>query len=114
MKLKITVHGTAYEVDVEVLEAGDELPPPVSPLPRINNGGGGGHPMAAHLPQEAVPTNGEVTSPIAGTVLEITGANRFRVNAHARVARAMKDLTTDVATLADDIAKLTEMIEAME
>jgi len=40
-------------------------------------------------------------------VLEIIGANRFRVNAHARVARVLKDLTVDVATLADDIGKLT-------
>ena len=40
-------------------------------------------------------------------VLEILGANRFRVNAHARVARVLKDLTVDVSTLADDIGKLT-------
>ncbi|MDY7109752.1 MAG: DNA polymerase/3'-5' exonuclease PolX [Planctomycetota bacterium] len=40
-------------------------------------------------------------------VLEILGANRFRVNAHARVARTLKDLTVDVATLADDEGRLT-------
>jgi DNA polymerase (family 10) len=40
-------------------------------------------------------------------VLELTGANRFRVNAHQRAARVMKDLTTDVATLADEKSKLT-------
>jgi DNA polymerase (family 10) len=40
-------------------------------------------------------------------VLEILGANRFRVNAHARVARVLKDLTVDVTTLADDVGKLT-------
>ena len=30
-------------------------------------------------------------------VLELTGANPFRVNAHTRVARAMSDLKVDVA-----------------
>ena len=34
MKLKITVHGVAYEVDVEVLDAQDEMQDPGSPLPR--------------------------------------------------------------------------------
>jgi biotin carboxyl carrier protein len=67
VKLKITVHGTVYDVDVEVLEAGDEYPLAASPLPRINNGGS----KASLVPKRAVPTNGVVTSPIAGTVLEI-------------------------------------------
>ena len=33
MKLKITVHGVAYEVDVEVLDAKDEMHGSASPLP---------------------------------------------------------------------------------
>jgi len=40
-------------------------------------------------------------------VLELTGANPFRVNAHARVARILDDLTVDVKDLADDKKKLT-------
>jgi DNA polymerase (family 10) len=40
-------------------------------------------------------------------VLELIGADRFRVMAHARVARTMKDIAVDVATLADDPKKLT-------
>ena len=40
-------------------------------------------------------------------VLELTGANPFRVNAHQRVSRVLDDLTTDVAALADDAKKLT-------
>ncbi|UCD73915.1 MAG: DNA polymerase/3'-5' exonuclease PolX [Phycisphaerales bacterium] len=42
-------------------------------------------------------------------ILEITGANRFRVNAHARVARVLKDMTIDVASLVDDPKALTEI-----
>ncbi|MCA9295906.1 MAG: hypothetical protein KC983_05300, partial [Phycisphaerales bacterium] len=40
-------------------------------------------------------------------VLELTGANRFRVNAHARVARVLKELVTDVTDIAPD--KLTDI-----
>ncbi|MCP3902847.1 MAG: DNA polymerase/3'-5' exonuclease PolX [Planctomycetes bacterium] len=45
-------------------------------------------------------------------VLELIGANPFRVNAHARVARVLKDLTVDVATLADEPKQL-EAIEGI-
>ncbi|MHC4415300.1 MAG: DNA polymerase/3'-5' exonuclease PolX [Planctomycetota bacterium] len=40
-------------------------------------------------------------------VLELTGANPFRVNAHLRVARVLKDLTVDVGPLADAADRLT-------
>ena len=40
-------------------------------------------------------------------ILELTGANPFRVNAHGKVARILADLTVDVSQLADDPAKLT-------
>ena len=74
MKLKITVHGVAYEVDVQVLDAKDEmaaatgspLPPPVvaappGATPPARVVGGPPDPAAA----------GAVASPIAGTVLEV-------------------------------------------
>ncbi len=72
MKLKITVHGTAYEVDVEVLDAGEDLPVPSSPLPRVNAQGCGKRPISSPIPPRSdAPTNGAITSPIAGTVLEV-------------------------------------------
>ncbi|MHC5001695.1 MAG: DNA polymerase/3'-5' exonuclease PolX [Planctomycetota bacterium] len=40
-------------------------------------------------------------------LLEITGASVFRINAHHRVAEILRDLPTDVATLAGDPARLT-------
>lgn len=40
-------------------------------------------------------------------VLQLIGANPFRVNAHTNVARILKDMIVDVAELADDPAKLT-------
>ncbi len=34
-------------------------------------------------------------------ILELTGANAFRVNAYARASRVLNDLTTDVSDTAD-------------
>ena len=59
MKLKITVHGVAYEVDVEILDAGEGFVPasalpPVAPSNGVANGG------AAHATAGA-PTAGAPT-----------------------------------------------------
>jgi biotin carboxyl carrier protein len=78
MKLKITVHGVAYEVDVEVLDAKDEMRRAASPLPPAPHDAPtipGPVPMAGPVPGSttAVPATGTggVASPIAGTVLEV-------------------------------------------
>lgn len=42
----------------------------------------------------------------AAAILEITGANAFRVNAVTKVARILEDLPTDVAPLAGDLKAL--------
>ncbi len=80
MKLKITVHGVAYEVDVEVLDAGNgAMQHYSSPLPPMPSDTGpaavapatsGPLPMAAG-PVMPVGSTGGVASPIAGTVLEL-------------------------------------------
>lgn len=51
---------------------------------------------------------GEIAS-----ALELLGANRFRINAHTRVARVLDDMTEDVAVLVEDagakaVSRLTE------
>ena len=82
MRLKITVHGVAYEVDVEVLDAADEMkgsPPPIpTPAPWTAPVGGPAapSPVAATQPPPATPAplprnGGGVASPIAGVVLEV-------------------------------------------
>jgi biotin carboxyl carrier protein len=81
MKLKITVHGVAYEVDVEVLDAKDEMQRAASPLPPAPAAAPAapgpapgvvpapaGRPDPAALPLKDA---GGVASPIAGTVLEV-------------------------------------------
>jgi len=80
MKLKITVHGVAYEVDVEVLDAGDgAMQQGSGPLPSVAAAGpvaqpAPGAPVAPlAAPPGPVPagSTGGVSSPIAGTVLEL-------------------------------------------
>jgi len=82
VKLKITVHGVAYDVDVEVLDAGAGFPSTCSsPLPQVN-GGASSHPVqsACAVQNSSGPppstilqseSTGSVTSPIAGTVVEV-------------------------------------------
>ena len=81
MKLKITVHGVAYEVDVEVLDAKDEMHQVASPLPPVLPTAPtvpGPVPAAVPAPAGGPDTAGSnlndaggVASPIAGTVLEV-------------------------------------------
>lgn len=79
MKLKITVHGVAYEVDVEVLDAENDFLQS-SPLPAAHAApmaapaapmAAPPAPAAAPAPAPAGGAGGNVISPIAGTVLEI-------------------------------------------
>jgi len=71
MKLKVTVHGVAYEVEVEVLDSGEGFAP-TGPLPAVSSGPPHGvpeRPVAERGP--AGGPGGSVTCPIAGTVVEI-------------------------------------------
>ena len=72
MKLRITVHGVAYEVEVEILDAGEGLPqlerpaatstmPQAPAAPQIQRPG----------PARQTSQSGAATSPIAGTVISI-------------------------------------------
>ena len=78
MKLKITVHGVAYEVDVQVLDAKDEMTPaagsPLPPAPAPVPTAGPVAPPPPPVPAPAagpIAAGGGVASPIAGTVLEV-------------------------------------------
>ncbi|HPQ39343.1 MAG TPA: biotin/lipoyl-binding protein [bacterium] len=113
MKLRITVHGTAYEVEVEVLDAGDGFP--TSPLPKIApvQTSPAGAPAAAPVKPAARPAHpqpssgdaGSVTSPIAGTVLEIKcrPGDQISQNQELLVIEAMKMETSIAAPAAGKI-----------
>ena len=82
MKLKITVHGVAYEVDVQVLDAKDEMAagasaplPPAGPAPSVAAANAPAPTPAGPTPVPAAADGsglaGGVASPIAGNVLEV-------------------------------------------
>ncbi len=75
MKLKITVHGVAYEVDVEVLDAGEGFPasaPVARPRSKSAQPSSSAAPAARPTAPAAASSNqGGVASPIAGTIVEI-------------------------------------------
>ncbi|RMF60714.1 MAG: biotin/lipoyl-binding protein [Calditrichaeota bacterium] len=76
MKLRITVHGVAYEVEVEVLDPGDGFPAS-TPLPHLRTHSNptptpAPPPKPASRPVATTPAgSGAVTSPISGVVVEI-------------------------------------------
>ncbi len=119
MKLKITVHGVAYEVDVEVLDAKDEMQGTASsPLPMVPGG-----PAVPVSPPTAPPTatpavdaaprpvnppaagDGGVTSPLAGTVLEVKckPGDQVAQGQALLVIEAMKMETTIAAPVAGKV-----------
>ena len=113
MKLKITVHGVAYEVEVEVLDPGEGFAPP-SALPNVT-------PRASATPSAATPapapapsaapgpsssSAGSVNSPIAGTVVEVKCAVGDQVDKDQVliVVDAMKMHTSIASPLAGKVA----------
>lgn len=78
MKLKITVQGVAYEVEVEVLDPGEGFAPP-SALPPLRPPEGAGAPAhgapsaraPAARPGPAPSPGGQIASPVGGTVVEL-------------------------------------------
>ena len=75
MKLRITVHGVAYEVDVEVLDAGEGFPTAAPVRPRSKQPAPPGAPNVPLPPRSSGPAPagnpGSVASPIAGIIVEI-------------------------------------------
>ena len=77
MTLKITVHGVAYEVDVEVLDAKRDEFGPTGALPQmtatqaLSASAPSSAPVAQQAPVPSAGGSGGVVSPIAGTVIEV-------------------------------------------
>lgn len=115
MKLKITVHGVAYEVDVEVLDPGEGFAP-ASPLPVLPHGAppNVAPPAPPHPPafgaSPAAPASGEsahsVTAPIAGTVIEMRcrPGDRLAPGQEVAVLEAMK-MKTSITSPAAGVVK---------
>jgi len=113
MKLKITVHGVAYEVEVEVLDPGEGFTP-LSPLPQVN----GARPPAAPIAPAAAPAAApplaaagdgrSVASPIAGTVVEVKcrAGDSVKQGDELLVIEAMKMNTSIAAPAAGAVKRV--------
>ncbi len=104
MKLKITVHGVAYEVDVEVLDAKRDEFGPTGSLP--SRPGSRREQAPAARPQSAPQAStGGVSSPIAGTVVEVKckAGDEVTEGQELMVIEAMKMNTSIAAPVAGKI-----------
>jgi len=133
VKLKITVHGVAYEVDVEILDPGEGflpasplppmgprngLPAPGMPAPGMPAPGmaapamGAAPAPVAPRPSAATPApsssggSGSITSPIAGTVVEVhcTVGDEVKSGATLVTIEAMK-MNTPITAESDGKVK---------
>ena len=119
MKLKITVHGVAYEVDVEVLDAGKGFPSNLNNLAhtaksqRIKSDGPAAQSHAAdsNAGKPAAAESGgssSVASPIAGTIIEIkcNPGDEVDKGKILLVIEAMKMKTSIAAPVSGKIKKI--------
>ncbi|MFO0580843.1 MAG: biotin/lipoyl-containing protein [Anaeromyxobacter sp.] len=114
MKLKITVDGKVYEVEVEASEPEAVRPAPVSALPRVP-----ASPPAAAPPR---PTNGKAPpaadgakvcrSPIAGTVVRVLAqpGQAIQVGDVLLVLEAMKMETNITAPVAAKVSAINAKV----
>ena len=100
MKLKVTVNGVAYDVDVDVDKT------PNTPMAPILFGGGSGGPMKASGGGAGKAGEGEVPAPLAGTVAKILVAEGDAVKAGQVLLtlEAMK-METEINAPADGTVK---------
>ena len=113
MKLKITVDGKVYEVDVEVFEPEAPHPAYVPPAghARVPAASATPGPPAAMTPSSASPATDETKvcrSPIAGTVarVPVQPGQTIKVNDMLMVLEAMKMETVITAPIAGKVAKI--------
>jgi biotin carboxyl carrier protein len=115
MKLRVTVNGVAYDVDVEILEekAGAAVPPPAAPAsapaPAPAAPARPAAPVApapaAHTPAPAAGGK-TLTSPIPGTVLEILAkpGQAVKTGDAVIIVDAMK-MNTQISANQDGVVK---------
>ncbi|MEM1208711.1 MAG: biotin/lipoyl-containing protein [Planctomycetota bacterium] len=97
MKMRITVNGTAYDVDVEVLDAAGAptavaAPPPAVPVASAPVAAPAAPPKPAAPPPPTSAGGNDVASPIAGNVLsvKVKPGDAVEMNDTLLVLEAMK------------------------
>lgn len=114
MKLRITVEGKTYDVDVEVLQEGQGNFAPVASAPAVTAAPIAPEPVVRQTPAVplAPPSNGGgdqvVKAPIAGTVIDLKVAvgDAVHVNQVLVVMEAMKMETNIASPVAGKVAAI--------
>ena len=102
MKLRVTVNGAAYDVDVEFLEEGEEVRPAApSPAPKTS-------PPPKPATPPSAPAGRTFESPIPGNVIEInvTVGQQIQLNDTVLVIDAMKMNTPVASTIAGTVKRI--------
>ncbi len=115
MKMKITLHGVAYEVEVEVLDEGDgffganfqsQVPRviPAAPVPAFNTTPAAPAPITNNVP--AAPTEKSILSPVGGTIVEVKlrSGDKVTKGQEILILEAMK-MHTSIAAHLDGVIK---------
>lgn len=111
MKMKITLHGVAYEVDVEILDEGEgfysggSVPQMPRVIPTVPVPANITSPTLQYRPPSAVPaevTDKQILSPVGGIVVEIKlrVGDTVKKGTEILVLEAMK-MHTSIAAYAD-------------
>src|SRR5208283_2826363 len=113
-RLKVTVDGKAYDVNVEVIDeipgAGAPISAPPAPVASVPAAAPApiAAPVAAAAPKTQAPGAGDVTSPLAGKLvsLEVTVGQDVQEGARVATVEAMKMNTYIYAPKAGKIASV--------
>jgi biotin carboxyl carrier protein len=114
LKLKVTVNGKVYEVDVEVFEpepAGPVYVPPAGSV-RVPAAAPSSPPPASPGPAAAADESKVCRSPIAGTVAKVPVqvGQAIKVNDVLMVLEAMKMETVITAPIAGKVARINAAV----
>ena len=113
MKLKLTIDGKLYEVDVEVAEPGQPRPSYVPPAGQLRRETTAGTPLPVRSTGQQVADESKVCrSPIAGLVVRapVQVGQEIQVNDILLVLEAMKMETQITAPMAGKIAKVNAAV----
>lgn len=112
MKLKVTLNGVSYEVDVEVLDEGERSYNQSVPvhLPNINNAPAAAPVSAAAPRHSAAPvvasSEKTITAPVGGTIVEVKlrKGDKVTTGQEILILEAMK-MHTSIGAPADGVIK---------
>lgn len=110
MKMKITLHGVSYEVEVEVLDEGEGFYDKNNQMPKIISSVSAtpvyNTTAVPPKPHSAAPTAKQITSPVGGTIVEVKlrAGDKVTAGQEILILEAMK-MHTAICAPAEGVIK---------